>query len=111
MTTPYVGETFILKCAAIDNAGDAYYLASVEEVRNGKVVAALVVGPATYRLGLEDQAIRFNSHRIRRTLQRMMDQRARQNAIWFDKDAVMTEILEELVVTDTETANDNAATA
>jgi len=111
MTTPYVGEAIVLRCAAIDNAGDAYYLASVEEVRNGKVVAALVVGPATYRLGLEDQAIRFNSLRIRRTLQRMMDQRSVYNSIWFDKDAVMTEILEELVITDTETANDNGAAA
>jgi hypothetical protein len=107
--TPYVGEAFILKCAAIDNAGEAYYLATVEEVRNGKIVAALVVGPAIYRLGLEDEAVRFSSHRMRQTVQRMINTRVRQASIWFSRDAVLTDILEEIVMT--ETANDNGAVA
>lgn len=107
--TPYVGEAIVLKCAAVDQAGDAYYLASVEEIRNGKVVAARIIGPAIYRLGLDDEPIRFNSHRIRRALQQMIDKRDRYNSIWFSKDEAMTAILEELVMVDT--ANDNGAVA
>lgn len=107
--TPYVGEAFVLKCAASDNAGDAYYLATVEEIRNGKVVAAQVVGPAIYRLGLEDEAVRFNSHRMRETLQKMINSRARQASVWFSRDAVMTDILEEIVMQ--KPTNDNGEAA
>lgn len=105
--TPQLGEPFILKRPLAGR--DAYYLATVEEVRNGKIVAAQVVGPAIYRLGLNDEALRFESQRMRQTLQKMINSRARQTGVWFSRDAVMTDILEEIVMQ--EPTNDNGEAA
>lgn len=95
--TPQLGEPFILKRPLAGR--DAYFPAVVEEARHGRVISARVPGPTVYRLGADDEAIRFQSRRLRATVQRLFE-KFHPSDLWASRDEALMVIMEENVMTE-----------
>lgn len=95
--TAQIGEPFLLMISKPDGEKNVYCLATVEEVRNGKIVAARIPGPTVYRTAPEDHAIRFTSQTVRDALQNLIDKPALRSPLWTtDQNQIMKLILDEV---------------
>lgn len=95
--TPQPGEPFILKCRF--RGREEYLPATVEEARHGRVISARLPGPMLYRLRPGDEAIRFQSHRLRDTVLRLID-RFHPDDVWQSRDAALMALIEENAMTE-----------